>query len=400
MKLQIRSMIVAVYSGNIPSTTFIENLIKGLEKNDVEVLLFGKQKGHVKYGKNVKVYPTPVSQLPLIFFIISNSLRLLIKDPGKFVKAFKTISKKNKRTGAILKNLGMILPVLIHKHDIFHIQWAKTVSQNPELFELLDSNIILSLRGAHINYSPLIDKKLSNSYKKYFPEIRGFHAVSEAIKKETVKYGADENKIKVIYSSVNEKLLQLKCEKDPDVKTIEIVSIGRFHWKKGYHYALDTMKILKEKNIDFIYTIIAQGNIPEEILFLINEYDLKDKVKIVPGMKFDELIKKLIKSDMLILPSVEEGVANVVLESMAAGVPVITTDCGGMSEAVTDNSNGYIVNSRKPQLMAEKIIDYLNSDINFRSNLVNNAKVTIREKFSPDRQIREFTDLYNTIIDG
>ena len=391
-------MKVAVYSGNIPSTTFIENLIKGLENNGIDILLFGKSKGNVNYGKNVKVYATPVSQLPLVLFIIRNSLILQMKDAGKFFKAYMSVRKKNKSTGAFVKNLGMILPILIHKHDIFHIQWAKTVSQNPELFELLDSKIILSLRGAHINYSPLTDKKLSDAYRKYFPEIDGYHAVSEAIKKETVKYGASEDKIKVIYSSVNKDLLKLNSEKDPRVKTFEIISIGRFHWKKGYHYALDTMKILKDKKVDFRYTIIAQGKVPEEILFLINEYDLHDEVNIIPGMKFDDLIKRLIRSDMLILPSVEEGIANVVLESMAAGVPVVTTDCGGMNEAVEDKVNGYIVRIREPELMADKILDYISRDDESGYKIVKNAKATIENKFSPERQIKEFADLYNTIL--
>ncbi|HMQ67484.1 MAG TPA: glycosyltransferase family 4 protein [Ignavibacteria bacterium] len=393
-------MRVAVYSGNIPSTTFIENLIKGLDKYGFEILLFGKLKGTVNYGKNVKVYPTPVRQLPLIFFIIKNSFILMMKDPGKFFKAIKAINRKNKSTGAFLKNMGMILPILIQKHDIFHIQWAKTVLQNPELFELLDSKIILSLRGAHINYSPLTDKKLSEAYRKYFPVIDGYHAVSEAIKKETVKYGAAGDRIKVIYSSVNKDLLQLNSEKEPAAGSFEIISIGRFHWKKGYHYALDTMKILKDRKIKFRYTIIAQGKVPEEILFLINEYELNGEVNIIPGMKFDELIKRLIRSDMLILPSVEEGIANVVLESMAAGVPVVTTDCGGMNEAVEDNINGYIVRIREPELMADKISEYIRSEGKSVPELIKNAKAVIEEKFSPERQIKDFADLYSTTLNS
>jgi len=50
-------MKVAVYSGNIPSTTFIENLIKGLEKSGIEVFLFGKKKGNVSYGKYIQRPP-------------------------------------------------------------------------------------------------------------------------------------------------------------------------------------------------------------------------------------------------------------------------------------------------------------------------------------------------------
>jgi glycosyltransferase involved in cell wall biosynthesis len=71
-----------------------------------------------------------------------------------------------------------------------------------------------------------------------------------------------------------------------------------------------------------------------------------------------------------------------------------------MNEAVKDNVNGYIVNSRKPELMAEKIMTYLNSDNSIRKDMTESARKTIKEKFSPERQIREFSDLYNSILAG
>ena len=62
--------------------------------------------------------------------------------------------------------------------------------------------------------------------------IDGFHAVSEAIAKEGMKYGADDSKIKVIYSSVKDELFKENIKLYKTDQTLEIVSIGRFHWKK------------------------------------------------------------------------------------------------------------------------------------------------------------------------
>ena len=58
----------------------------------------------------------------------------------------------------------------------------------PELFEFLDSKFILSLRGAHINYSPLADSSLAQTYSRLFPKIHAFHAVSKAIMDLNVRY--------------------------------------------------------------------------------------------------------------------------------------------------------------------------------------------------------------------
>ena len=391
-------MKVAVYSGNIPSTTFIENLIEGLAQSGTEILLFGKQTAEVKYKGNVKLYPTPVSGAGLFINVIFQSLTLLVKDPGLFIKSYKALKNKKKKLKGIIKEAGIVFPILNNIPDIFHIQWAKTVEQHPELFELLDSKFIVSLRGAHINYSPILDLKLADAYRKYFPHIDGFHAVSEDIGREATKYGAEKNKIKVIHSSIKDELFLMESEVYKSGNTLDIISIGRFHWKKGYHYALDAMKILNDSKINFTYSIIAQGKIPEEITFLIDEYGLADKVNIIPGMKHDELIKKLQSSHLLILPSVEEGIANVVLEAMATGIPVLTTDCGGMDEVVNDRINGYIVPVRDPVLLSEKIKQFINSDFEFKTELVKKAKNTIKEEFSADKQIREFSEFYNSIL--
>lgn len=391
-------MKVAVYSGNIPSTTFIENLIEGLAQSGTEILLFGKQTAEVKYKGNVKLYPTPVSGAGLFINVIFQSLTLLVKDPGLFFKSYKALKNKKKKLKGIIKEAGIIFPILNNIPDIFHIQWAKTVEQHPELFELLDSKFIVSLRGAHINYSPILDLKLADAYRKYFPHIDGFHAVSEDIGREATKYGAEKNKIKVIHSSIKDELFLMESEVYKSGNTLDIISIGRFHWKKGYHYALDAMKILNDSKINFTYSIIAQGKIPEEITFLIDEYGLADKVNIIPGMKHDELIKKLQSSHLLILPSVEEGIANVVLEAMATGIPVLTTDCGGMDEVVNDRINGYIVPVRDPVLLSEKIKQFINSDFEFKTELVKKAKNTIKEEFSADKQMREFSEFYNSIL--
>ena len=390
----MKKLKIAVYSGDIPSTTFIENLIEGLADSGFEIYLFGKLRKKVNYKKNVKVFPTPMSDIRLLIFIIKESFLLLLKDPGLFFRTLQKIREREKRLKMFLKNLGVLLPILNHRTDIFHIQWAKVTEMYPELFELLDSKFALSLRGAHINYSPLTDEKLATAYRKIFPRIDGFHAVSEAIGKEAQKYGAEKNKIRVIHSSVKNELL----EKNPDVydgnQILELISIGRFHWKKGYHYALDAVRILKDKGININYTIVAQGEIPEEILFMINEYKIKDNVKIIQGLPYEELIEKLMDSHLLLLPSVEEGIANVVLEAMAVGIPVLTTDCGGMNEAVKNKFNGYIIPVRSPECIYSKVLEFTNSDREFKKQIISNAKRTIREEFSRERQIRDFSEFY------
>ncbi len=391
-------MTIAIYSGTIPSTTFIENLIEGLADSGLKIILFGKKTGRVNYRGNVKVIETPENVSALVLFVLKEYLKLFFRDRKLFIETAGLLKKKSGSLKKQFKDAGVLLPIVNNQPDIFHIQWAKTIDRYPEIFKLLKCRFVLSLRGAHINYSPVHNTKLAESYKKFFPLIDSFHAVSKAIAEESTRYGAEPRKIKVIYSSVRDDLLNENDLAADDSEILKIISIGRFHWKKGYHYALDAMNILKEKKIRFDYTIVAHGVIPEEILFLIDEYDLSNEVKIIPGLKHDTLVKTLQQSHLLLLPSVEEGIANVVLEAMSLGIPVITTDCGGMSEVIIEKSNGYIVPVRNPAEIASRIIEFIASGKSEKEIITAGALQTIRNNFSRARQIDEFKELYNSLV--
>jgi len=289
----------------------------------------------------------------------------------------------------------ILLPFLDNL-DVLHFQWAKDIVKYPEFIEQLDCSIALSLRGTHINVSPVTDKSLAILYRKYFPKINKFHAVSQAIAEEAGKYGADIDKITVINPAVNKTIFKHnnKNIKKTNTKSLNIVSIGRFHWIKGYTYALDAMSILKTEGINFHYTIISSDLVSENIQYQLNDLDLGDYIEIIYGLSNDKVIEQLPNYDLLILPSVEEGISNAVLEAMALRVPVVSTNCGGMNEIINHNENGFLIPIRDSIKLAEEIKKFIKMSESKILKIVDAAEQTIKDNYLLDHQVNKMMQIY------
>ena len=101
---------------------------------------------------------------------------------------------------------------------------------------------------------------------------------------------------------------------------------------------------------------------------------------------------------MFLLSSVSEGISNAALEAMACGLPLVTTDCGGMREAVRDGIDGFVVPLRDPRAMAAALAR-LARDEGLRQTMGNAARQRIVEHFSIETQIARFQALYREVID-
>lgn len=386
-------MKIAIYSGSIPSSTFIERLINGVAHSGHKVFLFGKQiESYKPSHANIKVFASPSSKWAIPFDFLFWSFQLLIKSPLNLWSLFNIAI----RTGEItnLRWWSNYLPVINHKPDVFHLQWAKSLDYWMPLQMIFNIPIVLSLRGAHINYSPLADTTLANAYKRNFPQIRAFHAVSEHIALEAQKYGAKQSDIKVIYSGLKKNAFKNHLKINHELSLpVRILSVGRDHWKKGYHFALLAIKELRDQGYNIQYEMII-GDASEALMFQIHDLNLGDIVTIHPHMPWDHILSKMQSSDVLLLSSVEEGIANVVLEAMMLGLPVVSSDCGGMNEILEDGRNGFIYNRWDFSDAVQKLKECLELLPNLRTELAQNARDFVLEGHNLNQKISEFISLY------
>ncbi|MGJ8593514.1 MAG: glycosyltransferase family 4 protein [Aquaticitalea sp.] len=386
-----RPLHIAIYSGEVPSETFIERLIDGLAKNGCIIYLFGVQKKRVAYSSNILLSTYTHNRLTKFLHLIKyNVLLTLFRKNDK--KKLDGILKSNSKNRLYSK--VKYYPVLWHKPDIFHLQWAKGVEEWAWVQEF-GMKLVVSFLGTHINYSPITIPKYDIMYKRYFPQVDGFHAVSNAIALKGEKYNASKEKIKVVYSGLDLDMFKFHSKKTNN-QVFKIISVGREHWVKGYTYAIDACKYLKDHNFQFEYVIIG-GADTIELTYQLHDLNLQQHVKLLGRLPFEEVKEYMHNADLLLLPSVEEGIANVVLEAMASKTLVLSTNCGGMDEVIDDNENGFLVPIRDSQQMAKRILEIADVSKIKRSEIIEKAYEKVRKQHNETLMIKNMLELYTRL---
>lgn len=100
-------------------------------------------------------------------------------------------------------------------------------------------------------------------------------------------------------------------------------------------------------------------------------------------------------ADMFLLPSESEGMPMAMLEAMAVGCPVIATDVGGVAEVIEDQQTGLLIPSRSPAAIKDAVLKL--SDGSLKSRLRTNAGKAINSRFSIERMVQEYQDLYRQL---
>jgi len=100
---------------------------------------------------------------------------------------------------------------------------------------------------------------------------------------------------------------------------------------------------------------------------------------------------------MFVSSSSTEGISLTLLEAMAVGLPIITTNVGGNPEIVTPGETGYLVPAGDSEALAEQILAHLQDKQNWEQ-MGRAARASVEQKFQIDRMIRDYEQLYNTLM--
>lgn len=225
---------------------------------------------------------------------------------------------------------------------------------------------------------------------------------AESDRQQAIKLGIKPQKdIRVIYNGIDaDELKNFSKQEAKELLGIKskliIGTIANFYPAKGIEFLVEAANILKESDAEF--ALIGEGRDKKKIRKLIASYKLEKKFYLV-GDFFTRISRreadKYLKAfDIFVLPSVKEGFPSVILEAMAAEIPVIATKVGAIPEIIQDGKNGILVEPKNPKAIA-KAIDGLLKNPNLGHKLAKLGRKTVIEKFNLNKMIKQYEDLFS-----
>jgi glycosyltransferase involved in cell wall biosynthesis len=160
-----------------------------------------------------------------------------------------------------------------------------------------------------------------------------------------------------------------------------ILFVGRLSEKKGIQYLIRAMKIVGQRIEDAGLVVVGSGPLEQSLQHETNALGLNNIISFVGAKSHDQLRDYYAAADVTVVPSIvdssgdTEGMPVVVLESLSTGTPVVATRVGGIPDVIVDGHNGYLVEPKDSQALADTLIGFF---ANGRS-LAENALATARQ---------------------
>ncbi len=218
-------------------------------------------------------------------------------------------------------------------------------------------------------------------------------------KTEVIPYGVDHQKFKPENKHKNSIRRKLNIPKDDVV----VVSVGRLVEKKGFKYLIQAAARVLEKSERTFFVIVGEGDERLVLEKMINKLKINDKVRITGWVDYQSLADYYNLADIYILPSVRDKVGNLddqsvaVVEAMACGKPVITSNFPGYKLVVRDEENGFLVEQKNSNGIAKAITKLVSSPA-LCKKMGKESRILVMKFYTWERIGGHYTNLFKELL--
>jgi len=220
-------------------------------------------------------------------------------------------------------------------------------------------------------------------------------AVSGFLAKEAYERLGIKKEIMVIPNFVDVEIYApARASKKRNNRDVVITHISNFRPVKRIQDIVHALNIVVKQAPDAKLLLVGDGPERHAIERLIDKLGLKHNIMLT-GYRSD--ISNVLKcSDIVVLSSETESAPLTLLEGMSTGLPVIATRVGGIPEIVEDGLNGFLVEPKHPEALAQKILE-LNSNEKLRERIGADARKRVLEKYTAAKIVSRYVEVYENV---
>jgi len=352
-----------------------QNIAEGLSAQAQIFIITGKVKDRPNREelKRVKILRTSLFSLKNLSY--SSPFYIFTALPFIFFKSLNLIKKEEVNLLHCQGFLSSLLGYLLSKlTGVPYIATVQRLEQSRSFFKKL----------VYKNAKVCIAASLA--IKEYFEEI-GVKNI------KVIPNGIDLKRFQNLNREKNREKLGLRDE-------FVVITVARLEKVKGLKYLLQAMKILntryKIQDAKYQLLIIGDGTEKEKLESLVKKLKMENKVRFLGQVPNKKIPEYLSAADCFVLPSLSEGFGIVILEAMAANIPVVATRIGGILDIIEHGETGVLVEPKNPDGIAEALYKIC-SQLEFAKNLAQNAKTNL-DKYDWNNIVQKINLIYQNLV--
>ncbi|MFZ1720670.1 MAG: glycosyltransferase [Candidatus Moraniibacteriota bacterium] len=342
---------------------------------------------------------------------------ITLKEPGELAPKFatagitvKTIPWIQLRKKVIKESPDIIITYLFHADMIGRLLLSHCHSELVEESHLKKIPIIPFLRTTYNHPKYLVARILEWVTR---PLVNRYLANSEAVKDFYVKrIGVSSEKITTIPNGIDIEYFD-SITPNPDLRKslsiapsdFVIICVANLHINKGHRYLLEAFEQFHhsssppfqggELKRELKLLLVGDGNEKESLLHQIENYQSKENILLL-GQRTD--VPQLLKiSNLFVLPTLFEGMSNAIMEAMASGLPVITTDIPENRSLIENNISGILIPTQDSEALSQTI-QQIQGNPSLSASLSQKAKIAIQNSFSLEEIAKKWENTLMEII--
>lgn len=348
----------------------------------MKILMVGPHKDKVKGGMSTVIKGYYNSELVHQYDFISINT---VIDGCKFMKLL----------CFIYSYIKMIFCLVFTNIHIVHVHVASRKSFYRKSFyiklaKLCKKKILLHMHGGEFDifYWQECNENQRRKITKVLNMSNRIISLGEEWKKRISKYCSTQ--VTVVYNSVDVEKLNLY-----DINSKNVLFLGRLEKTKGIFDLIEAAQfvIKEEKNINFI--LAGDGDLLK-ITNIIIDKKLENNFKLLGWIDSNE-VKNLLKDTMCyVLPSYNEGMPMSILEAMSFGIPIVSTNVGGIPEIIENSVNGFLIKPGDVQALSDSILFLSKNPRNKKEISISNFN-KVNKKYSNDINCKILSNIYEEL---